>query len=137
MQHTARTVPGPRSARFPAAALLAALVLALLATLGAAGPPPGAPDGPAAGAAAADHHRDTGPRADEGYDTGRGPRTATRQEPHREHPAPRCRCATIALGATGTAPGTARYPVSSDRLPSPEPYAHHDRGRAPPASSGT
>ena len=134
MHHTARTAPG--SVRLPAVALLAAVALTLLATLGLAGP--AATGGPGADVAAtAGHHRDTGPRVDDGYDAACTVRAAMRQEPHREHPASPCQLSTCAQGTAVTPPGPARLSTPTRHTSASEPHAPHDRGRAPPHPSGT
>ncbi|MEU1199970.1 hypothetical protein ABZ446_27600 [Streptomyces sp. NPDC005813] len=136
MHHAARVAPGTRSARHPAAAVLTAVVLTLLVALGLAGP--ATTGGPAADVAAAAGHRlDAGSRADEGCDTLCVLRAAARQEPHHEHPAPRCHLAVRPQGTNVAPPGCARFPTPSRRIPSSRSHAHHDRGRAPPATSGT
>jgi hypothetical protein len=136
MHRTARTTPGNSSAR-PRVAVLAAVVLALLAVLGIAGPPPGATGEPAAGAVAgAGRHGDTGPRADDGCDTECAVRAAPRQEPHSEQPAPRGLLATCVAGTDVIPPAAARLPAPAAHTPSPGPHTLHDRGRAPPATSG-
>ncbi|MEU2281483.1 hypothetical protein ABZ614_05815 [Streptomyces sp. NPDC013178] len=144
MHHVARTAPGTGSTRPPAVAVLTAVVLVLLAALGIAGPPPGAtgePPGtaaPATGAAsAAGRHWDTGPRADDGCDTACTVRAATRQESHSEHPAPRGCLVTCGQGTDATVSQRPWPPAPTWHLPSSEPHAAHDRGRAPPAFSGT
>jgi hypothetical protein len=134
MHHTARTAPGTSSVR--AVAVLVAVVLTLLATLGLAGS--AAAGGPTADVAAtAGHHTVTGPRVDDGCDTACTVRAATRQEPHREHPAPRCHLATWAQGTAVTPPGPARLATQTGHAPTSDPHAPHDRGRAPPDTSGT
>jgi hypothetical protein len=144
MHHTARTAPGTSSARPLAAAVLAAVVLTLLAALGLAGP--AATGGPTADVAptadlapTAGHDRHSAPRADDGCDTACTARAATRQEPHREHPAPRCHLAPCAQGSTAvTPPAQARLSTQTRHAPSAsDPHASHDRGRAPPDTSGT
>ncbi|GAA2494453.1 DUF6153 family protein [Streptomyces longisporus] len=135
MHRTARTAPGTGSVRHPALALLTAVVLTLLAAPALTGP--AATGVPTAGmAATAAHHRDTGPRADEGCDTACTVRAATRQEPHREHPAPRCQPATCAQGTAVTPPGPARHSTQTTHASAVEPHTPHDRGRAPPDLSG-
>ncbi|MHB9856137.1 hypothetical protein ACSYGO_43795 [Streptomyces krungchingensis] len=134
MHHAARVAHGTRSAPHPAVAVLAALILTLLVALGLAGP--ATTGGPEAGVVAAGHHLDTGSRADEGCDTLCAVRAATRQEPHREHPAPRCHLAVRPQGTDLAPPGSARFPTPNRRIPSPQPHRLHDRGRAPPAASG-
>lgn len=136
MHHAARSAPGTGGARPPATAVLAAVVLTLLAALGVAGPAPAG--GPAAHpVAAAVHHRDTRPHADAACDTACTVRAAMRQEPHREHAAPRGPLATCVDGTTVTPGGAAWSPAPSDHVPSSRPRAPHDRDRAPPAASGT
>ncbi len=142
MHRTARTVPCTGSAR-SRVAVLAAVVLVLLAALGIAGPPPGATVGttgwPVAGVVAgADRHGDTRPRAaDDGCDTVCAVRTATSQESHSEHPAPRGHLATCVPGTRVTPSGAARLlPAPAAHTASSCPHAPHDRGRAPPATSG-
>ncbi|WDV49447.1 hypothetical protein PV963_03105 [Streptomyces coeruleorubidus] len=136
MHRTARTAPGTGSVR-PRVAVLAAVVLVLLAALGIAGPLPGATGEPVAGAVAgASRHGDTEPRADDGRDTVCAVRAATRQEQHSERPAPRGLLATCAPGTDVTPPGAARLPAPAAHTPSSGPHTLHDRGRAPPATSG-
>ncbi|GAA5022102.1 hypothetical protein [Streptomyces siamensis] len=136
MHHATRVAPGTRSARHPVVAVLATAVLTLLVALGLAGP---ATTGGLATdvAAATGHHLDTGSRADEGCDTLCVLRATTRQEPHHEHPAPRCHVAVRPQSTNVAPPGSARFPTPSRHIPSSQPHAHHDRGRAPPAASGT
>ncbi|MFD6171621.1 hypothetical protein [Streptomyces coeruleorubidus] len=153
MHRTACTAPCTGSAR-SRVAVLAAVVLVLLAAFGIAGPPPGATGWPVAGVVAgADRHGDTGPRAaddgcdtvcankphaDDGCTTVCAVRAATSQESHSEHPAPRGHLATCAPGTDITPPGAARLlPAPAAHTPSSCPHAPHDRGRAPPATSGT
>lgn len=137
MHHTARTAPGTSGVRPLAAAVLAAVVLTLLAALGLAGP--AATGGPTADVApTAGHDRATGPRADDGCDTACTVRAATRQEPHREHPAPRCHLVSCAQGTAVGPPALARLSTRTRHAPSAsDPHASHDRGRAPPDTSGT
>lgn len=139
MHHTARTAPGTSSARPLAAAVLAAVVLTLLTTLGLAGPAAtGGPTADVAPAAGPGHGLHGGPRAEDGCDTACTVRAATRQEPHREHPAPRCHLAPCAQGTAVTPPAVARLSTQTRHAPSAsDPQASHDRGRAPPDTSGT
>ncbi|SDK62437.1 hypothetical protein [Streptomyces indicus] len=140
MHPDVRTTPRCRTARRPAAALLAAVVLALLAVLGAAGPSPAAPlHQPAVTAAsAADHHRPARPHADDGCEPDCGVRAATRKDSPAEHPAPRGPFTARGKETALPAPGRARAPAPAARLPIPDPHAPRaDRGRAPPTHSGT
>ncbi|MET9683406.1 hypothetical protein [Streptomyces coeruleorubidus] len=78
-----------------------------------------------------------GPRADDGCDAVCAVRAATRPESHSEHPAPRGHLATGAPGTDVTPPGAARpLPAPGQHTPSSGPHTPHDRGRAPPATSG-
>ncbi|MBQ1093661.1 hypothetical protein [Streptomyces sp. B93] len=136
MHHTARTTPGTSGVRHPGVAMLAAVVLTLLTALGLAGP--AGTGGPTADlAAAAGHHRDTVPRADDGCGTTCTVRATTRQEPHPERPAPRCHPVTCGQGTAVTPPGPARLSTRTGHTSASEPRASHDRGRAPPHTSGT
>ncbi|MFI6850969.1 hypothetical protein [Streptomyces sp. NPDC050416] len=136
MHHTARTTP---------ATFLAAVVLALLATLGIAGPPPGTTTEPVATAVAAvDRHAGNGPCADDGCEAvgANGPRaddgydTVCTNAP-REHPAPRGHLTTACTPSTDvTPPAALRLPAPAAHIPSSDPHALRDRGRAPPVSSG-
>ncbi|MEU0246955.1 hypothetical protein ABZ192_22025 [Streptomyces sp. NPDC006235] len=150
MHHTARTAPAAGGAR-PHVTFLAAVLLALLATLGIAGPPPGTTTEPVATAVAAvDRHAGSGPgtddgcdtvctnapRADDGCDTLRAIRATTRPDPHSEHPAPRGHLATCIPGTDVTPPVAPHLPAPAAHLPSSDPHALRDRGRAPPVSSG-
>ncbi|MFE6619765.1 hypothetical protein ACFZBP_19465 [Streptomyces sp. NPDC008086] len=137
MHHAARSAPGtggtpPPVRRSPAVALLAAVLLALLTTLGAAAPPAvGAP-------VTAVQHRDDGPRADDGCDAARAARAATRHDPHSEHPAPRLPLLAQAQDSDAATPSHGvRPPAPALHAPTSPPHTAHDRGRAPPVSSGT
>ncbi|MEV5342484.1 hypothetical protein AB0K93_28970 [Streptomyces sp. NPDC052676] len=139
MHHTAHTAPGTSGVRPLAAAVLAAVVLTLLAALGLAGPAAtGGPTADVAPAAGTGHDLHSGPRADDGCDTACTVRAATRQEPHRDHPAPRCHLAPCAQGTALTPPALARLSTRTRHAPSAsDPHASQDRGRAPPGTSGT
>ncbi|GAA2422390.1 hypothetical protein [Streptomyces coeruleofuscus] len=78
------------------------------------------------------------PHADDRCKTVCAVRAATSQESHSEHPAPRGHLATTcAPGTDVTPPGAARLlPAPAAHTPSSCPHAPHDRGRAPPATSG-
>jgi hypothetical protein len=87
----------------------------------------------------ADGPRVDGPRAGDGCGTVCAVRAATRPESqsHSEHPAPRGHLATCAPGTDATPPGVARLLLApAAHPPSSDPHAPHDRGRAPPATSG-
>ncbi|MET8768052.1 hypothetical protein ABZV94_14200, partial [Streptomyces sp. NPDC004658] len=73
---------------------------------------------------------------DEGCDPVCAVRAAPRQEPHREHPAPRCHLAGCPQGTTVTPPHPARLAEPTGHIPSSDPHAPRDRGRAPPEASG-
>ncbi|MGA5205644.1 hypothetical protein [Streptomyces variegatus] len=140
MHHTARTAPVTSTARprSPAAAVLAAVVLAVLATLGISGPPPGASWAVAGATSAADCHRHDGARAGDGCDTARVVRAATRLEQHSEHPGPRGHLGTFGQSADAAPcrlPGL--YEPPPGHVPSSQPHAAQDQGRAPPVFSGT
>ncbi|KUN91436.1 hypothetical protein [Streptomyces caeruleatus] len=122
----------PQVRHTPAVALLAAVLLALLTTLGAAAPPVvGAP-------VAAAQHRDDGPRADDGCDAACAVRAATRNDPPSEHPAPRVPLLAPGQDTDTAAPAQGvRPPATTPHSPSSQPHTAHDRGRAPPVSSGT
>ncbi|GAB2756738.1 hypothetical protein [Streptomyces bullii] len=136
MHPTVGTAPGGIGARPFAVAVLAAVVLVLLAGLGLTGP--GTTGEAVVGAAAAaGHHGDAPPRTDDACDTACSLRTATRQEPHSEHPAPRGHLATCGHGTVIAPPGLARPSARTGHLPSSGTHAVHDRGRAPPVFSGT
>jgi hypothetical protein len=136
MRHAASAVPASGSGRPQAVVILTAVLLALLAALGTAGSSSGTPGEREAGTAAAvGHHQDVGPRADdECHASAMPPRTATRQEPHTEHPS---------LGGHATTDGLTEATLPqlpslgpTGHLPSSRPHASHDCGRAPPALSG-
>ncbi|MFF9810483.1 hypothetical protein ACF1G5_36165 [Streptomyces coeruleorubidus] len=78
-----------------------------------------------------------GPRADDGCETVCAVRAAISQEARSEHPAPRGHLTTCVPGTDVTPPGAARLlPAPAAHTPSSCPHAPHDRGRAPPATSG-
>ncbi|GAB7065081.1 hypothetical protein ACFQ1B_03245 [Streptomyces mexicanus] len=132
-----------RRARLPVVVtVLAALLLGLPAALGVPGPPTGGPGVPVAdavaGSAAVVPHADSGPRADDADGTACTLRTAVRRQQPGDHPAPRGHAATHAQGTAVTPPGPGRPRAPTDRAPSAaQPPPARDRGRAPPATSGT
>ncbi|MET7434750.1 MULTISPECIES: hypothetical protein [Streptomyces] len=136
MHHPARTAPRSGSARRSAVAVLAGVVVMLLAAVGLAGP--ATTGGSAAvAAAAAGHYADAGPHADDGCGLVRIARAASRQDPHREPPAPHCHPAPCPQGTTVTPPRPAGLTESTGHVPSSGCHAPPDRGRAPPGASGT
>lgn len=140
MHDTARTAPvtGTTRPRSPVAAAVAVVVLAVLATLGIVAPPHGTSGTGVPGAsAAADHHRYDGTRADDGCDAACTVRAATRHEPHGEHPAPRGHLGTCGRSAdTVPCPVPGPHQASTGAVPSSQPHAAQDQGRAPPMFSG-
>ncbi|MFF9277394.1 hypothetical protein [Streptomyces griseosporeus] len=139
------------------ATLLTAVLLALSAVLGVGGPPPATTGGPTAvGAArhpgekatqAADQATHPGEkatqageaatRATEKWDTIVAPaRSAPRHEPHGD-PAPRGHLAPCAPATAPALPRAWRLPAATGVTPCPAPRTPPDRGRAPPAASGT
>ncbi|MFH9002209.1 hypothetical protein ACH4E5_03035 [Streptomyces afghaniensis] len=82
--------------------------------------------------------RANSPRADDGCGTVCAVRAAPRQEPYGELPAPRGHLAARAPGADVTpADSVARLPAPAVHTLSSDPHAPRDRGRAPPATSGS
>ncbi|MET9118053.1 hypothetical protein ABZX38_28170 [Streptomyces longwoodensis] len=119
--------------------LLATVVWTLLAALGVTAPTaPAAAAAVAAGpSAVAAHHLHADAYDD--HDTARATSSATRHAAQRDHPAP-----PRPAPATGTAdpavspPGPARWRSPGAEHPVPQrPHHARDRGRAPPAPSGT
>ncbi|MEJ1197310.1 MULTISPECIES: hypothetical protein [unclassified Streptomyces] len=147
MRPARRTAPARRSATATATApghRLAATLIALLAvvlTLVPAWPAAGAGiavPGPApVPAAATVPHPDSGHHADDGCATTCAAQARARHDHLGERPAPPDR-----LGTTTRAPGTAPAALGrTPAVPGPVPVSpgrtSHDRGRAPPVSSGT
>ncbi|MFC8867198.1 hypothetical protein ACFUAC_06005 [Streptomyces sp. NPDC057148] len=133
MRSTPRTAPGHRLA-----ATLTAL-LAVLLTLVPAGPLAGA--GLAlpgtVPAATTVPHPDTGFHADDGCTTSCATQARARHDHLGERTAPPDRLAT-ATRPTGVAPAAHRRTTAPSGSVSVSPgRTSHDRGRAPPASSGT
>ncbi|WP_217251493.1 hypothetical protein [Streptomyces sp. AC602_WCS936] len=133
MRPTPRTAPGHRLA-----ATLTAL-LAVLLTLVPAGPLAGA--GLAlpgmAPAATTVPHPDTGFHADDGCTASCATQARARHDHLGERPAPPDRLAT-ATRPTRAAPAAHRRTTApSGAVPVSPGRTSHDRGRAPPASSGT
>ncbi|MEU6474127.1 hypothetical protein ABZ927_29800 [Streptomyces massasporeus] len=121
------------------AAVLAVVVLTLVTTLGSVTPGPGASGaGPTAAPVAADHHRYDGTRADDGCDAVCVVRAATRHDhPLGEHPAPRAHLGTCGRGTHATpGPVPGPYDAQTGHVPSSQPPAARDQGRAPPLFSG-
>ncbi|MFF9622793.1 hypothetical protein [Streptomyces griseosporeus] len=122
--------PTRRAVLSPAVALLTAVLLALPAVLGfGASPPLAGTDVPAAVGA----HT----QADEKWDTVASPaRPVARHETHTD-PAPRAPLAFGDLGPLPTPPLAWRLPAPAGKALCPAPHPPPDRGRAPPAASGT
>ncbi|MFJ4277445.1 hypothetical protein [Streptomyces massasporeus] len=142
MHHTVHAAAVRRATRppSPVGAVLAVVVLAVLTTLGIAVPQLGASGTAPAGAPmAADLHRYDGTRADDGCDAACVVRVATRHEqPHGEHPAPRGHLGTCDQSADTTPCRlSSLYGAPTGHVPSSQPHAAQDRGRAPPVFSGT
>ncbi|MFF9281540.1 hypothetical protein [Streptomyces griseosporeus] len=157
MRPVRRAVPSP-------AALLTAVLLALSAVLGVGGPPPATTGGPTAvgpathpgekptqaadqathAAEQATHTAEKATqageaarRATEKWDTTVAPaRSAHRHEPHGD-PAPRGHLAPCAPATAPALPRAWRLPAATGETPCPAPRTPPDRGRAPPAASGT
>ncbi|MFF7731474.1 hypothetical protein [Streptomyces sp. NPDC007984] len=141
MHHARRSAPATGTTRRSSrvAAVLAVVVLALVTTLGGVTPGPGASGaGPAAAPVAADHHRYDGTRADDGCDAVRVVRAAMRHDhPPGEHPAPRAHLGTCGRGTHATpGPVPGPYAARTGHVPSAQPPAAQDQGRAPPLFSG-
>lgn len=122
--------PTRRAVLSPAVALLTAVLLALPAVLGFGSSPPLATmDVPAAVGAQT--------QADERWDTAASPaRPVARHEAHPD-PAPRTHLAFGDLGPLPAPPRSWRLPAPAGKALCPAPHTPPDRGRAPPATSGT
>lgn len=130
--------PTRRAVLSPALALLTAVLLALPTVLGfgaspvlgfGASPPLAGPDVPAAVGAQT--------QADEKWDTAASPaRPVARHEAHTD-PAPRAHLAFGDLGPLPAPPRSWRLPAPAGKALCPAPHTPPDRGRAPPAPSGT
>jgi hypothetical protein len=150
MRPARRAVPSP-------AALLTAVLLALSAVLGVGGPPlaptggltaigaatqaaeQATHDGEEATQAAEKATRDgeQATRVTEKWDTTVAPaRSAPRHESHGD-PAPRGHLAPCAPATDPAVPRAWRLPAATGETPCPAPRTPPDRGRAPPAASGT
>ncbi|MFE2261302.1 hypothetical protein [Streptomyces griseosporeus] len=143
MRPARRAVPSP-------AALLTAVLLALSAVLGVGGPPLAPTGGSTAVGAAtqtaekatqaaekATHDGEQATRVTEKWDTTVAPaRSAPRHESHGD-PAPRGHLAPCATATDPAVPRAWRLPAATGETPCPAPRTPPDRGRAPPAASGT
>ncbi|MBM4822927.1 hypothetical protein HXP45_17805 [Streptomyces actuosus] len=118
-----------RAVLSPAVALLTAVLLAWPAVLGFGASPLAAPDVSATVGAQT--------QADEKWDTAASPaRPVARHEAHTD-PAPRAHPAFGDPGPLPVPPRSWRLPAPAGKALCPAPHTPPDRGRAPPATSGT
>lgn len=137
MRHRPRTTPGARPAASRTITVVLSVVAALLGALAVVGPTEATGAPVADGRVTSGHHWDPAPHADDVCDTACTARAATRHAPRSEPTGPR---GDSTPGTDGTYAATRRptqYPATAGHLPGSQPYQSPDRGRAPPAPSGT
>ncbi|MGW7276898.1 hypothetical protein ACWGIV_01040 [Streptomyces sp. NPDC054844] len=135
----ARRTPAPGPGHRLAATLTAllAVVLTLVPAWPAAGAGIAVPGPAPVPAAATVPHPDGGHHADDGCATTCAAQARARHDHLGDRPAPPDRLGTTTR-ASGTAPAALRRaPAVPDPVPVSPGRASHDRGRAPPVSSGT